>query len=162
MANKIINGKQVTILWHVDDLKNAHIDSEVVTSIIERLNNKYGKGAYGKECPLTICRGEIHDYLGMTLDYTIDGKVKIDMSEYISKILKDLPPDFDGTAVTPAANHLFEINENFEKLDPKIAELFHHIVAQLLFLKKYGRPDLLTGVAFLSTRVKNPDEDDLR
>merc|ERR1712157_627754 len=48
------------------------------------------------------------------------------------------------------------------KLEKDQATLFHHIVAQLLFLSQRGRPDILTGVAFLTTRVKAPDEDDLK
>ena len=32
VANKLIEGKQCTILWHVDDLKVSHCSSWVVTS----------------------------------------------------------------------------------------------------------------------------------
>ena len=121
----------------------------MVTNIISKLEKQYGKDAYGNDCPLTICRGKKHDYLGMTLDYTKSGKVAVDMTEYIeNKILNDLPDDFNGTAVTPAANHLFDINDDCPKLSTDKSELFHHITAQLLFLAKRGRPDLLTGVAF--------------
>ena len=40
--------------------------------------------------------------------------------------------------------------------------MFHHIVAKSLFLSKRGRPDLQTAIAFLSTRVKTPDNDDYK
>ena len=33
VANKIINGKQCTVVWHVDDLKISHVDPKVVTTI---------------------------------------------------------------------------------------------------------------------------------
>ena len=33
VANKMIDGKQCTILWHVDDLKISHVDPGVVTTI---------------------------------------------------------------------------------------------------------------------------------
>ncbi len=36
---------------------------------------------------------------------------------------------------------------------------FHHIVAQLLFMATRARRDIQTAVAFLTTRVKNPDKD---
>lgn len=163
VANKMVNGKQLTIVWHVDDLKISHVEADVVTTVISKLEKQYGKDSYGKECPLTVCRGKKHDYLGMTLDYTMAGKVAADMIKYIeSKILNDLPDNFNGIAVTPAANHLFEVNDNCTKLDTVKAELFHHITAQLLFLAKRGRPDLLTGVAFLTTWVQGPDEDDYK
>jgi hypothetical protein len=31
VANKTIDGKQCTIVWHVDDLKISHVDRKVVT-----------------------------------------------------------------------------------------------------------------------------------
>jgi len=46
------------------------------------------------------------------------------------------------------------------KVDKNRKTLFHHITAKLLFLAKRARPDILTTVAFLTTRVKDPDEDD--
>ena len=33
-------------------------------------------------------------------------------------------------------------------------------MAQCLFLTKCGRPDIQTAIAFLTARVKSPDEDD--
>jgi hypothetical protein len=66
VANKTINGKQCTMLWHVDDIKISHEDPEVVSQMIELI-----EGTYGKEAPLTITRGKIHEYLGMTIDYTV-------------------------------------------------------------------------------------------
>jgi hypothetical protein len=66
-------------------------------------------------------------------------------------------------APTPAANHLFVVNNTDpKKLEPKLAEMFHHNVAKLLFLCKRARPDIQTSVAFLCTRVKDPDLDDYR
>ena len=66
------------------------------------------------------------------------------------------------SSATPAANHLFDVNPLCEKLEKEDADYFHHVVAQLLFLRKRGRPDLLTAVAFLTTRVKHPDTDDYK
>jgi hypothetical protein len=40
--------------------------------------------------------------------------------------------------------------------------MYHHNTAKLLFLCKRARPDIQTVVAFLCTRVKNPDEDDYK
>ena len=40
------------------------------------------------------------------------------------------------------------------------ARQFHRTVAQLLFLCKRARPDIEPLVSFLTTRVKEPDEDD--
>ena len=74
VANKQINGQQCTLVWHVDDMKISHADSRVVNTIINMLEQEFSK-----EAPLTICRGKIHDYLGMTHEFTLTGKVQIRM-----------------------------------------------------------------------------------
>ena len=43
VVNKAIDGKQCTIIWHVDDLKLSHVKQAVLEGIIKRLNEKYGK-----------------------------------------------------------------------------------------------------------------------
>jgi hypothetical protein len=161
VANKIINGKQCTIVWHVDDLKVSHVDPAVVTTILNLLDGKYGQEIVGgKRAPLTITRGTVHDYLGMTLDYSEDGAVKIDMRDYVKKMLDEMPEKMDGTATSPAAEHLFQIQDNIELLHESKSEFFHATVAKLLFLCKRGRPDIQTAIAFLCTRVQQPTRHD--
>ena len=157
VANKQINGQQCTLVWHIDDMKISHADSRVVDTIINMLEQEFGK-----EAPLTICRGKIHDYLGMTVDFTLARKVQIRMEAYITSMLTELPADMDGTATTPAAEHLFKINKTPTYLDEKEAMFFHHNVAKLLFLCKRACPDMQTVVAFLSTCVQRPDHDDYK
>jgi hypothetical protein len=118
------------------------------------------KGVYGNEAPLTITRGKVHEYLGMTLDYSTESKVRVTMLKYIRDMLVEMPVEWTGEAATPAANHLFVVNANAEQLDEETAQTFHRIVAKLLFLCKRARPDIQTAVAFLCTRVKPPDVDD--
>lgn len=157
VANKVINRKQCTVLWHVDDIKISHESAEVAENILSLLNKQYGQ-----EAPLVVTRGQIHEYLGMTIDYTEAGKCKIRMSDYIEEMLDDIPKDMIGDASTPAADHLFHVDNNATTLDETAAQLFHHITAKLLFLSKRARPDIQTAVAFLTTRVKGPDNDDYK
>ena len=158
VANKDFNGSQCTIVWHVDDLKISHASSEVVTGVIGKL-----KSVFGVESPLTITRGKIHDYLGMKLDFSTPGKVSIEMRHYITELINESPPDMEGCANTPAASHLFTINnQNPEFLNKAMADKFHTMVAKLLFLCKRARPDIQLAVAFLCTRVKRPDTDDYK
>jgi Reverse transcriptase (RNA-dependent DNA polymerase) len=113
VANKTINGKQCTVVWHVDDVKISHVDPNVVTEVIALFSAEYAKLS-----PLTISRGKIHEYLGMTLDYSVKGKVKISMTDYVINMLKELPVDMEGVAATPASPHLFTVNtENPTLLD---------------------------------------------
>ena len=39
VANNTVNGKQCTILWHVEDLKISHVDSKVVDSVFGKLGD---------------------------------------------------------------------------------------------------------------------------
>jgi len=50
--NKMVNGSQLTIVWHVDDCKISHKDETVVTDILEKLEDKFGK-----EKSIAITRG---------------------------------------------------------------------------------------------------------
>jgi hypothetical protein len=77
-------------------------------------------------------------------------------------MLAELPDDMSGETATPAANHLFEVDESADKLDEETAQLFHHNVAKLLFLCKRARPDVQAAVTFLTTRVQQPDVDDYK
>jgi hypothetical protein len=155
VANKTIDGKQCTAVWHVDDLKISHEDAKVVTTILNLLDAKYGQEIVGGErAALTINRGRLHDYLGMTLDYSEPGHMKLNMVDYVDKILEEMPKDMDGTATLPAAEYLFKIVDGDAALDDTTSEFFHATVAKLLFVCKRGRPDIQTAIAFLCTRVQ--------
>ena len=52
----MVNGKQLTIIFYIDDLKISNVDKDVVTTIISKLENKYGEDSYGNKFPLTVCR----------------------------------------------------------------------------------------------------------
>lgn len=146
VVNKTIAGKQCTILWHVDDLKISHVEANVMTKIIEDINNEFRK-----EAPITVHCGRVHEYIGMTLDYSQDGAVKIKMVDYVEKMLEEAPMDMRGQSVTPAMDYLFEVCDSMTKLTKEQAQLFHHLVAKALFLCKCTQPDIQTAVAFLCT-----------
>jgi hypothetical protein len=68
--------------------------------------------------------------------------------------------NIEGTANTPAASSLFKVNKNSKPLDTQSKKQFHSMTAKLLYLSKRIRPDILTAVSFLTTRVQNPTEED--
>ena len=75
-------------------------------------------------------------------------------------IISETPPELlKATVQTPAALHLFEVNKNGEKLEKEQWELFHHLVAKLLYLTKRSRLDVMVTTAFLTTWVQSPDQD---
>ena len=67
-----------------------------------------------------------------------------------------------GIANTLAANHLFTTNLECKKLPERTAQMFHHLVAKLLYLYKHTRQDIQMAMAFLLMQVKNPDTDDYK
>jgi hypothetical protein len=43
VANKIIDGKQCTVIWHVDDLKISHAEPKMADNIISKLEQEIRK-----------------------------------------------------------------------------------------------------------------------
>ncbi len=154
VANKQVNGAQMTVVWHVDNLKISHKEYSQVTNFIKWLGTKYNS--------LTVHHGKTHDYLGMDFDYSTPGVLTVSMAKYVNTVIDGFPELITGTAVTPAADHLFKIREPTKAtvLPENQAIAFHHTVAQLLFLSTRARRDIQTPVEFLTTRVREPDEDD--
>ena len=104
----------------------------------------------------------MHEYIGMTLDWSDESYIKVTMYDFLEDILKEVDEkgDMKGTAATPALDKLFEVDENLEKLSPKKADYYYRIVARLLFASKRARPDILTAVSYMCTRVKSPTKSD--
>ena len=158
MVNKKVNNKQLTVAWHVDDLKVSHEEEEVLDEFIGMMEKEFGQDA-----PLSVSQGPVKEYLGMTLDFSEKGRVVIKMSNYVKNMLNDAPPSMDGKVATPAVGHLFEVNEENPKiLDKKRKELFVHLVMQGLYLSQSGRPDIRTAISFLCGHLTCPDEDDYK
>jgi hypothetical protein len=68
---------------------------------------------------MRVTRGNQHDYLGMGLDYTIHGEVKVTMAEYLKGVIQEFPEVITGTATSPAADHLFDVRYDQERPPPK-------------------------------------------
>jgi hypothetical protein len=145
-------GDQCTIILHVDDLMVTSKQQAVVDKVVADIVAVY------KE--VTVNRGAVHSYLGMTFDFTVPGQVKVSQEGYVQDLIKAY--DVTGRAQSPAGDNLFAVNEDAEKLSKSETEAFHSKTAKLLYLSKRTRPDILTAVVFLTTRVLNPDVDDAR
>jgi hypothetical protein len=42
VCNKMVNGKQLTVGWHVDDLKVSHVDVAVMDEFIAQMEGGFG------------------------------------------------------------------------------------------------------------------------
>jgi hypothetical protein len=150
----MIDGNQITVQFHVDDLKISHKKQSVIDSVLVDLNNTFGTA----KKPLAATTGDIHDYLGLTIDFSKKGTVKFTMYDYLEDILSEMPADMKGTSPTPASDRLFDAEEESPPLNEKEADFFHRTTARLLFAAKRARPDLQVAVAYLCTRVKSPNQ----
>ena len=104
----------------------SHENQQVLDDLLTLLNDEFGK-----EAPLTVTRGKIHDYLGMVIDYTVPGKVKFMMKDFIQGVLDEcLGELMKGALATPAANHLFNVNPDCNRLGEEKASQFHHLTAK--------------------------------
>ena len=152
VANKTVNGSQLTVAWYVDDCKVSHADPEVVTDFIDSLKPHFGE--------LTTSRGRKHTFLGINFEMTENGYVELEMKEQQKEAIQSFGEDVSGVAVSPARYHLFNVRDNATPLSEEKADIFHSVVAKMLYIMKRVRPDLEPTVAFLSTRVSCSTEDD--
>jgi hypothetical protein len=65
----------------VDNNKISHDDPNVVTSIIDKIEAKFGK--------MTVTRGNSHEFLGMNIEYKTNGTATIGMKTYINEAIID-------------------------------------------------------------------------
>ena len=66
-----MDGSHCMVLWHADDLKISHVSPSVVCKVSKKQEYKYGF-----IFPLNITQGKLHEYLGITIHYSIPNKVK--------------------------------------------------------------------------------------
>ena len=126
-------------------MKLSHLEQHELDKIINHLNV-----IFGSEGELLVASyGKVHEYLGMTIDWSVDGKVIFTMYDNLEDILAEAREDFDGEDVTPPVSNLFQVDEACKKLDVPTADLFHRFVARFSYVVKRARPDLQVSVAFL-------------
>ncbi len=152
VANATINGKQCTMTWYVDDNKLSHVDSKVNDEIIATIEKRFPG--------LVITRGKEHIFLGMKIKFIGNGLVEITLQDYLKEAIETFGEDVSSTVSSPAAKWLFQTDDKARKLGPDKVEVFHSVVAKLLWISQRARHDLGTAISFLCTRVSNPDVED--
>ena len=154
IANKIINGHQCTISWHVDDCLASHKEKKVLDDLALIMIREFGD--------MEISRGKDHSFLGMEIEVS-DGIVKLSMKKQLNKLITDFEKEYgclDNEVSSPGNRQLFNIKMDAEQLDEKRSKDFHSITAALLYLMKRVRPDIETAISFLMRRVSKSDVDD--
>ncbi len=82
------------------------------------------------------------------------------MPDYVKESIAELGECVNMTATTLSKRDLYEICEKSKVLERSEGEIFHSIVAKLLYVSHGGRLDIQLPVAFLCTRVSCSTEQD--
>ena len=109
---------------------------------------------------MSVTRGKRHDFIGMKVEFLQDGRLSISMRDYLEECIAVSGESFNRGATTPARTGLFVIDENAIELDEDKKDIFHHIVAKLLFVAKRGRLDIDLAISFLCSRVDRSMSED--
>jgi hypothetical protein len=145
------DGNQVTIVLHVDDL--------MVSSASQSNLNSFGSFLKSVHPETKTTRGVRLDYIGMSFAFSTLGEVRVTMDNCTQDILAGC--GVTTARATPAAACLFDTRDSAPPASEPDAKWFHTHVAKMLYLSKRVRPECLTAVSFLSTRVQVCDQDDL-
>jgi hypothetical protein len=172
--NKMIEKKQITICFHVDDCKLSHKLAQVVDKAIKWLRQDYESIFEDGSGAMVVHRGLVHRYLGMTIKYSTRGVARILMVDCVKDIVMTWDKASDGIELdgfkikyrklsrelTPAPSNLFTVDEDLAKLPEKQKAAFHNVVAKALYVAKQAWPDIAVSVSSLTTRVRCPDLQD--
>ena len=82
MANKVINNKQCTIAWYVDDNILSQAEPKIVNEVINTIEG-YFPG-------LVVERGTKLNFLGMEIEFLPGGLLKLGLVRYIQDMIEEL------------------------------------------------------------------------
>ena len=112
---------------------------------------------------MKVIRRKVHEYLGMNLDYSVNGQFKIRMLDYINEILECLhkvEPKSIGTKSCESPLNLFVVDEDSYKTSKEKLETFRKLIEKMLFATKRSWPYTCTDIYYLTTRVRDPYQSD--
>ena len=151
IVNAIMDGKQCSVVFHVDNNKISNVDSKMVLKVIGIMEDEFGK--------IVMTRGKIHDFLGMKLEFLGDKRVKVDMRQYLLKAIEEFGEEL-SPVTTLAKNNLMNVDPDSPKVTEEKQIKFHSIVMLLMYVALRGRRDLQPSLSVLLTRVQSATEDD--
>jgi hypothetical protein len=137
---KVVKGRIFILLLYVDDIL-AIIDDDEAKILRTHLEKRFGTVKFEV--------GNRLSYLGMELEIG-DRGTAVGMSFYTKQLLEGVEVP---VKLSPRTKTMFQVDEEAVMLMEEERKLFHSKTAKLLYLAKRARPDILTIVSFLCTRV---------
>ena len=136
--NKSVRGIQISVCIYVDDLFITCVDVKLMDQFTKLLIDKYDK--------FTVVDGPKQNYLGTQYDFTIPGKIMMNMPGYVSDLLDHFAENFPfpvthifRSSKSPAVEEIFLPGDSPE-LSEGGKKFFHTIVAKWLYLANRCRP----------------------
>ena len=83
VTNNLICGSRIMICFHVDGVILSHYNRKANDCMIEWLCQEYEIIFEDGSGKMSIIRGKVCEYLGITLDYTVCGQVRITMFSFV-------------------------------------------------------------------------------
>ena len=109
----------MTICFHVDNWLSHRVGKAndlMIKCILQEYDSIFEDGSGN----MSESWGKVHEYLGITLYYTVNGKLRITMFSYIEEILTAFDKEDPKGKVaksSSAPNNIFVVNEDCRKLD---------------------------------------------
>ena len=128
----------MTIQLHMDNLKQSLMEQSVLDNAMRQLNDVFRTSK--KE--LLEKMGPIHEYLGLTMNYSKKNQVMFTLYNYFDDIIGTATLDMNGTAPNPGKASLFTVDKSSPFLNVKGSDFFCSTTARLLFTAKRARPDI--------------------
>ena len=114
--------------------------NEILIGVLHEEYKSIFEYEYGE---MQVNRGNVHNYLGMKLDYTTVGQVNINMLDYIDKLINafnkvDTTVGSNKLSTEPAV--LLKVDKYCEKLNDKHDVEFYNLVEKILIVTKSANP----------------------
>ena len=151
VSNKVINGKQCTLSWYVDDNRLSHVETKEVDEILEILRRHIGH--------LTIQQGKKSIYLWMNIMITGEKNLEVEIEDQINEVIETFVEEITEDIASHTVRRLFMIKDNVEILLKDEDEIFHLVTSKLIYSINIVWSGLGPTLDFLCTRVTNSDKE---
>ena len=152
VLNRREHGRTLTVVLYVDDILVLG-DIQDILWFKAYLESRFPE--------VTFHGGKVLDYVGMTLDFAANpGRLAVTIKQSIHDIISTSA--VTKVHPTPATESLFDVDPTSIKLSIAEEAYYRTFVAKLLYLAKRVRPEILTAVSFLTTRVQMCTVDDMQ
>ena len=149
VANKMVNDKQLTVAYYVDDLFASHVEMDALKDLKDQLEVQFGT--------MDTVFGDRQTYLGIDLYFNRKDKTcEMTMKSHLKDAINTFSEygNLNGKVPTSAAKRELFLHDTLSKQVPDDKQKgFRTVVAKLLFVGKRTRVDILTSLSYLTTRL---------